>query len=481
MSFIRILFASASAMTMAACATVGPDYVEPSSDSFTKNALQNDPAIIAEEREPARNWWTALDDEMLNSLVERAFSENRDLRQAAANVEAARALLRVERTNLRPTGEANADYRRRRLSGSQFGADDLTFDDSDFFDVGLNASWELDFFGRVRRASEAALANAQGAEYLRRDAEALVAAETARAYIDYRSAEVRLDVARRNLEIQRETRALTQTRFEEGLGSRLDVARAEAQAKSTEASLPPLEAAATAAANRIATLTGTPVSDVLTLLHSDKPALPAPPAAILVGDAESLIRRRADVRAAERSLAAATARIGVAKADFFPRITLIGAVSASAQTLSGVGGDGSLGYGVGPSLSWSGFDIPRVKAGVKAADARADAAFAAYEQTVLTALEETQTALVDYGRERVRFGALDEAAVNARQAAELARERYDEGADDFIDVLDAESRLLAAEASLAESQSSVASKFISVYRALGAGWRPDPRESGAQT
>jgi multidrug efflux system outer membrane protein len=473
MTLIKTLFVSASAMTMAACATVGPDYQAPPVEPFTANALQTDPALVAAKTEPAQRWWTALADETLDALVEKAFSENRDLRQAAANVEAARAILRLERTNLRPTGEANAEYQRRKLAGSSFGIDDADFEGTNFFDVGLGAAWELDFFGRVKRQSEAARADAEGAAYLRRDAEALVAAETARAYVDYRGAETRLAVARRNLEIQRETRALTQTRFEEGLGSRLDVARAETQAKTTEASIPPLEAAGTAAANRLATLTGTPVAEIIALLAAGAPALPAPPDALAVGDAESLLRRRADVRAAERALAAATARIGVAKADYFPRITLIGAVSASAQNLAGVGGDGSLGYGVGPSLSWSGFDVPRIKAGVKAADARADAAFAAYEQTVLTALEETQTALASYGRERVRFEALDDAAATASEAADLARERYDEGADDFLEVLDAESRLLAAEAALAESQTAVASKFISVYLALGAGWRSE--------
>jgi multidrug efflux system outer membrane protein len=472
MALIKTFFASASALTMAACA-VGPDYNSPPLDGFTANALESDAAIEAAAFEPAHNWWTALEDETLNSLIDKAFAENRDLRVAAANVEAARALLRLERVNLRPTAEGTADYQRRRLSGASFGADDVSFDDADYFDVGLNAAWELDFFGRVRRGTEAAFADAQGAEYLRRDAEALVAAETARAYIDYRGAQTRLAVARGNLDIQQETRTLTQTRFEEGLGSRLDVARADTQAKTTEASIPPLEAAEAAAANRLATLTGSPVAEIVRLLADGSSRLPAAPAALAIGDAESLLRRRADVRAAERSLAAATARIGVAKADYFPRVTLVGGVSASAQTLSGVGANGSFGYGVGPSLSWSGFDIPRVRAGVRAADARADAAFAAYEKTVLTALEETQTALADYGRERVRHAALDEAAGTAREAAELARERYDAGADDFIDVLDAEGRRLTAEASLAESQTSVAAKFIGVYLALGAGWRPD--------
>ncbi|MEQ8936422.1 MAG: TolC family protein [Amphiplicatus sp.] len=475
MTMIKTLFASASAMTIAACATVGPNYTQPPVDQFTQGTLESDSAVTASAAEPAQSWWKALEDETLNMLIERAFVENRDLRVAAANVEAARAALRLERTNLRPTGEAGADYQRRRLSGASFGADGASFDDTNYFDVGLNAAWELDFFGRVRRGTEAALADAQSAEYLRRDAEALVAAETAHAYIDYRGAQTRLAVARRNLDIQSETRLLTQTRFEEGMGTRLDVARAETQAKTTEASIPPLEANETAAANRLATLTGAPVSEIAALLDGGADtALPSPPDALAIGDPEGLLKRRADVRAAERTLAAATARIGVAKADYFPRITLVGAVSASAQTLSGVGGDGSFGYGVGPSLAWSGFDIPRVRAQVKAADARADAAFAAYEQTVLVALEETRTALSAYGRERVRFNALNAAAATAREAAVLARERYDAGADDFIDVLDAEGRQLAAEASLAESQSAVASRFINVYLALGAGWRTEP-------
>lgn len=470
MTLIRLLAASASSLTIAACATVGPSYEPPDSTAFTKEPIQSDPALSVDAVEPAQSWWVALEDETLNAFIEKAFAENRDLRVAAANVEAARAALRLERTNLRPTGEAGADYQRRRLSGAGFGVDGASFDDTDYFNVGLNAAWELDFFGRVRSATRAARADAQNAEYLRRDAEALVAAETARAYIDYRGAEIQLAVAEGNLDIQRETRKLTQTRFEEGLGSRLDVARAETQAKTTEASIPPLEAAKTGAANRLATLTGTPVGEVLALLSATG-RLPSPPDALAIGDAQSLLKRRADVRAAERALASATARIGVAKADYFPRVTLVGAVSASAQSLSGVGSDGSFGYGVGPSIAWSGFDIPRVRAQVKAADARADAAFAAYEQTVLTALEETQTALSAYGRERVRFEALNQAAATARESAELARERYDAGADDFIDVLDAEGRRLAAEAALAESQTAVASRFINVYLALGAGWR----------
>ena len=469
MPFMKTLIASASSLTIAACATVGPDYERPATAPVAQDALQTDANAGAVETEPAHRWWMALNDETLNALVETAFAENRDLRAAAANVEAARALLRLENVNLRPQGAANADYQRRRLAGAAFGVEDGAFPDTDFFDIGASAEWELDFFGRVRRGTEAAFAELGGAEALRRDAQSLVAAETVRAYTDYRGAALQLDVAAQNLRVQEDTLRLTQTRLEEGLGSALDVARAQAQAKTTEAALSPLEAARIGAANRLAALTGAAVEDIEQQL-TQASALPAPPDALPIGDVASLIDRRADIRAAERALAAATARIGIAKAEYFPRITLVGAVSASAQTLSGVGEQGSLGYGVGPSLSWAGFDVPRVRAQVSAAGARAEAAYAAYEQTVLTALEETQTALAIYGRERTRFGALEQAAGEARRAAELARARYDGGVDDFLAVLDAEARQLDAEAALAASRTAVTRNYADVYRALGAGW-----------
>ena len=209
---------------------------------------------------------------------------------------------------------------------------------------------------------------------------------------------------------------------------------------------------------------------MLSALAKGEQALPTPPDALPIGDIEALLQRRADIRAAERTLAAATARIGIAKAEFFPRVTLAGGVSLAAQDLAGVGGDGSIGYGVGPTITWSGFDVPRVRAQVKAAGANAEAALAAYEQTALVALEETQTSLAAYGRERVRYDALASAAAKAREAAALARQRYDVGADDFLTVLDAEGRLLAADAALAASQTTVTANFVRVYQALGAGW-----------
>lgn len=480
-SFRRRFSLASSLMMLVGCA-VGPDHQPPEAPGFLGSTIEQDPAFKGLDSDPAQRWWRALNDPSLTTLIERAFAENRDLRQAVANVEAARARARLQRTDLRPTAEASAAYERRRLAGAAFGVDDQLFPDTDFVTLGASAAWELDFVGRVRRLNEAALAEAGAAEALRRDAQSLVAAETARAYVDYRGAALSLAVAERNRTVQAETVSLTRVRMENGMGSRLDLVRAEAQLRTTEARIPRLEAARIAAANRLATLTASPVAEIETLL-ADENGLPALPDAVAIGDVEGLMRRRADIRAAERMLAAATARVGIAQADYFPRVTLVGSASVSAVSLGGLDEEGAFGYGIGPSLSWAGFDLPRVAARVDAADATADAAFAAYEQTVLTALEETQTALARHGRERVRYGALAAATERSREAASLARDRLAEGVDDFIDVLDAESRLLEAEASLADSQITALSSFIDVHRALGAGWLPpaqDPARNVSQ-
>lgn len=472
MTIPRILISAVSALACAAC-TVGPDYREPDVSLLTPDALSTDPALRTETLEPANDWWRAFNDPELDRWIARALEQNRDLRVAAANVLASRAFLKFERTNLRPTGEAGAAYERRRLAGAAFGADDVSFDDSNFYTVELASSWELDFFGRVRRLTEAALADLSASEALYRDAQVLVIADTASAYVDWRGAALQYDVARRNLDNQRATLEFTQIRLEEGVGTRLDVARAAAQVKTTEAALPEFEALRVAAANRLATLTAQPVAAIETVavnLERDAGAsLPVLPESLAIGDVETLLRRRPDVRAADRLVAAATARVGVAKADYFPRVTLTGAASLSSQNFSGLDDSGAFGYGIGPQLVWTALDFPRVEARVTQSRANLEAAYAAYEQTVLLVLQETQTAISNHGREITRLEALSEAARQSSDAASLARLRFEDGADDFLDVLDAESRLLAAEAAEAQSRIAALRSFIDVYRSLGAG------------
>lgn len=463
---------SASTLVLAACTSLGPAYEAPEIAELAPARLVADPWLDPLASEPAHDWYRQSGDPVLEALVERAIKENRDLRIAAANLSAARALFRLQRTQQRPTGEleASAIYGQPFTSGPS--VDPISSDPDMLYTVGAVTSWELDFFGRVRHLTDAAKADAESAAWLRRDAEVLVAAETVGAYIDLRSAQTGIRITSENLRLQSETLQITRLRLQEGLGSRLDVARSEAQVRTTEASIPPYEAQKEAALNRLATLTAQPVTLLRDRIETAGRADTANfPDRIEIGDVRGLMQRRADIRAAERHLAAATTRVGAVRADYFPRISLIGDVSASARTGGDFGGPGSIGFGLGPSLVWGGFDRPRMDARMAVAEAELDAAFSRYEKTVLIALEETQTALAIYGREQVRLASLTLALDRAREAADLARLRYDEGADDFLDVLDADSRLLATEADHLASQANAARALVDIYRALGAGWR----------
>lgn len=463
------LVALAMLTTLGGCVTVGPDYVEPDVVAVEQRQLRSDPRLTDTQLDPAHQWWSVLDDPMLEALVMRSFRENRDLAIASANIAEAKALLRIQRTNFRPTGELTVSIERQRQAGATFGLDE-GFGTTELYTVGASAVWELDFFGRIRRANQAALADLQADEALRRDAETLVAAETARAYFQWRGASHEKRVAERNLDLQRRSLRLTERRFLRGFGSRLDVERAGALMETTTALIPPLEAAQENAANRLATLTNQSVEEIMETFGKHPASLALPPTMIAIGDPRSLLRRRADIRAAERSLSAATARIGVAEADFFPQISLVGNATTAATELGQLGSSPSIGFGIGPSLSWSGFDIPLVQARVEAADARAGAALARYEQTVLTALEETQSALANYGREHVRYTALKRSVSRSEAAARIARRRFVAGLDDFLVLLVAETNAVETEAALARSRTLTLVRFAELHRALGAGW-----------
>jgi multidrug efflux system outer membrane protein len=319
----------------------------------------------------------------------------------------------------------------------------------------------------VRRGVQAAGAEADAAVSDLRDAQVLIAAEVARNYVELRGAQKRLAVARANLGYSQETLELTRVRLELGRGSELDVASAEARRAATEATIPPLAAAEIVAANRLAVLLGErpgalaaeltfrEVAPHLTTLAVDSPA--------------ALLQRRPDIRAAERDLAAATARIGVAKADLFPRLTLSGFFGFVAGDADQLGESASRAWSVSPVLSWAGFDSG-VRAQVGVAEARADGARAAYESTVLRAVEETENAFVVYGHGRERLTSVVEQATASRRAAELARVQYREGALDFLRLLDAERTLLQAEDEVATAETDLNTSVVGIYKALGGGW-----------
>jgi multidrug efflux system outer membrane protein len=459
---MRRQLATATLTLLAGCA-VGPNYEQPHVDTDAAFTTL-DPAHAAAE--PVVAWWRTLDDPLLTEWIEAAVLRNHDIRIAETSLRAARAALGARRLERWPIATTQASISRQEDS-----ADVALSPDSDqrFYDVGLDVVWELDFFGRVRRSVQAAAADANAAHEALRDAFVIVSAEFARAYFEVKGAQYRLEVAQRNANNQRQTFELTEALLAGGRGTDLDIARARAQLETTLAGIPPLEREINAGMHRLAVLLGEAPSALGGALAAAE--LPALPAVLDIGDPAGLLRRRADVRLAEYTLQAQTARVGVAVADLFPRVSLLGSVGYLATSASDLGDSDTQTSSVGPFLTWAAFDLGRVRANIRVANASMDAALLRYEQTVLVALEETENALFGFTRARTRQARLEVAARASQEAANLARLRYRDGADSFLTVLDAESRLLEAQDQLAQSATDTALALVLLYKALGGGWQ----------
>jgi NodT family efflux transporter outer membrane factor (OMF) lipoprotein len=338
-----------------------------------------------------------------------------------------------------------------------------------FYRLGLDASYEIDLYGRVTRLVQAARADYEAEVAAKDTVRISVAAETARAYADACSAGAQAAVAERSLTLQTDSFALTEKRVAAGRDAPLDLARARALLETTRATLPGFEAARTGALGRLAVLTGRQPGDV----DARAAACVAPPQLkepIPTGDGAALLQRRPDVRQAERALAAATARIGVAMADYFPRISLGGSVSGQGVTPDAVVSNRGFAFSLGPAISWSFPNIAATRARVISARAGSEAALATFEGTILGALEETRTALANYGAALERNASLRRARDESARAAKLVRLRYGAGAEGFLGVLDAERTLATADAQLAESEAALSTQQIAVFKALGGGW-----------
>ena len=448
------------AALLSACA-VGPDNRAPETAATPFIAAQT--AGVTEQPFEAA-WWEQFQDPVLDDLIERALTSDLDLKIALARVEEARAFQGASRRDRWPGVAAEVARTESRQQQPGFSTDRV---DVESYDAGLATLWELDLFGRVRRGAEAARADTDAAVAELRDAQVLVAAEVARNYVELRGAQKRLAVARQNLAYQQETLELTRVRLELGRGNELDVASAAARRAATEATIPPLVAAETIAANALAVLVGERPGALAAELA---PRQIAPHLTTLAVDSPAaLLQRRPDIRAAERELAAATARIGVAKADLFPRLSLSGFIGFVAGDADELGEATSRAWSLSPVLSWVGLERGTY-ARVLVAEARAEGARAAYELAVLRVLEETENAFVRYGSHRQRLGAVVEQATASRRAAELARIQYREGALDFLRLLDAERTLLQAEDAVAAAETDLNSSVVLIYKALGGGW-----------
>jgi multidrug efflux system outer membrane protein len=462
---------------LAGCA-VGPNYVPPATPAAGAFAgSQGGPYSAAE---PEGDFWRGFGDATLDQLVQDALLANHDLRLALGRIVEARASRREALFDLAPKVSATGGYTKQQLNSAQEGFPGGPFT-TQYYDAGFDAAWELDLFGRVRRGVEARTAQAQAAEASLRDAQVSVIAEVARTYFDLRGAQARLAVARRNVQNQEDTLAQTRARFEAGRVTELDTSRAQAQLSTTLATIGPLEAAVASSIHRLSVLTGRPPTALDGLLVPPR-ELPALPQIAAVGDTAALLRRRPDIRTAERQLAAATALVGVAIGDLFPRVSFNGNFAYAATTPAQLGTGASQTFLIGPSISWAAFDLGRVRAQVQGSRARESQALTAYEQTVLRALEETEDALVTHARARDSLTHAQDAASASRTAAQLARTRYEGGLIDFLEVLDAERTQLAAEDSLAQSRTRTATSLVAVYKALGGAWEgaPLPRYTRAQ-
>jgi outer membrane protein, multidrug efflux system len=465
---VTLMVFAALAVAPAGCA-VGPNYVKPTTPVAAQFVGARDGAYSTDET-PAK-FWTQFDDDTLDRLVDEALVANHDLRIALGHLVEARAERRQAQYDLAPTVTASGGYTDERLSQAEslVGAPL----NARYYDAGFDAFWELDFFGRIRRNVEAQSAQVSGAEASLRDAQVSVTAEVARTYFELRGEQTQLAVARRNVDNQRETLQFTQAQLGAGRGTEFDTSRAQSQLSTTLATIGPLEAAVARSIHRLSVLTGREPNALQELLAPARD-LPPLPQITAVGDPAGLLRRRPDIRVAERQLAASTALVGVAMGDLFPKVTFTGSFSYSATQPGYLGQSASRGYVIGPGISWAAFDLGRVRAEIAGSRARSDVALAAYEQAVLRALEETENTLVTHARTRDSLKDATEAAEASRIAARIARTRYEGGMVDFLEVLDAERTQLAAEDRLAQSRTDAATSLIAVYKALGGGWELAP-------
>jgi NodT family efflux transporter outer membrane factor (OMF) lipoprotein len=443
--------------------TVGPDYQEPALPLPAAWSASADAAaaVAAAGREDLSQWWQRLEDPLLTRLVADALQASPDLRSAQARLREARARRNLASAQLAPIVDASAAASTSGTSNPDANAD--------LYRAGFDASWEIDVFGGKRRGLEAADAALQSADASLEATRVTLAAEVARNYVDARAFQVRLAIARSNLESQTETLQLTDWRAQAGLVSSLDVEQARANREQTRAQVPALETALAQARHRLAVLLGLPPAALQEQL-AGAGAIPRPPARIAVGIPADVLRQRPDVRAAERALAAETARIGQAEAARYPSFTLSGSLGLTAASFDALTGDATTTRSLAAAISAPIFDGGRLRQQVEVQRAVQEQAQVGYESAVLTALEEVENALAAYGNSGARRAALADALAAERNAALLARYRYTSGLIDFQPVLDTERTVRTIEDSLATSEADSVLAVIQLYKALGGGW-----------
>lgn len=497
---LRRLWPATLPLLLAGC-MLGPDYVKPDVATVATAQAQFPRAAQAgvQPASPPSQWWRALNDPLLDQLVDEALRNSPNLRAAQAKLLASRALQRQRRAEQLPSVGAAAGYANIKAPDSlensvrglgeniagvaeangrpqeaaqlrqQFADIDL---DTELYVAGFDASWELDLFGRRRRAAEQAAAEAEANAAALADAQVQLAAELTQVYLGYRSSRERIALAEHNLRAADESLQLTRQRRQRGADSDLQVERAQAQLQQQQAALPPLQAQADEARDVLALMVGREPGALDARLAADHP-LPVLPASVPVDDAGALIQRRPDVRKAERELAASSAQIGQAISAYFPQVTLLGSIGAGATSVSDLGRDSAATI-VAPFLRWSLFDFGVNKARVAQARAGNEARLAAYEGTVLAALQDANTALARFGAARQQLQASVRAEASADRSLALMSQRRQAGATSQIDLLDVQRQRLQAQDAAAQARLQLLVRYVALQKSLGLGWQEAP-------
>ncbi|MGU9851259.1 efflux transporter outer membrane subunit [Pseudomonas koreensis] len=456
---------------LSAC-TVGPDFHKPEATQIADWAKPVKAAASRVVSEPLNErWWEVFHDAQLSALTQRAMSSNLDLQLASSRLQQSRAARQVITADRYPSTAATGSYARERNSGKGLSDPSGHNGDSAFnlWDAGFSASWELDFWGRVRRETEAADANLEVAENDRRGVLLAVLADTAQNYIQLRGVQNTRAVTEQNLDVARHSLKLSQLRLNDGVATDLDVAEAAAQVAAIESRLPALEQRQSQLINAISLLMGEAPQALAKELSTDG-AVPQSPLQVAIGLPSQLAERRPDIRQAEARLHAATANIGVAKGDFYPRITLSGNLGSQAMQLSDFGSWGSRAFGIGPQLSLPLFDGGRLRGMLQLREAQQQEAAIAYQQTVLRAWHEIDDQLTAYNASQRRRDSLAEAVRQNQIALRTAQQQYVEGVVDFVNVLTVQGALLATQEQWVESSTGVSLAMVGLYKALGGGW-----------
>lgn len=460
-----------SLLALAAC-NVGPDFQRPRATQVQAWPVPAQGAASrAVDSTMQERWWEVFNDPQLSALSRRALSDNLDLQLASSRLQQSRAARQVISAERYPSTSANGGYARKRNSAEGLNDPSGNSGKSAFnlWEAGFSAAWELDLWGRVRREAEAADATLEAAENDRRGVLLSVLAEVAQDYIQLRGVQNILAVTEQNLEVARHSLKLSQLRLADGVATDLDVAEAAAQVATIEAQRPALQQRQAQLINVLSLLLGEPPQALHQQLASAAP-VPQPPSRVAIGLPSQLAERRPDIRQAEARLHAATASIGVAKGDFYPRITLSGNVGSQALQLADFGTWGSRQFSIGPQFSLPLFDGGRLRGMLQLREAQQQEAALAYQQTVLRAWHEIDDQLTRYNASQLRRDSLAEAVRQNQIALHTAQQQYVEGVVDFVNVLTVQGALLATQEQWVESSAGVSLAMVGLYKALGGGW-----------